>query len=427
MDTITILPQKIGGTLIMPPSKSMSHRMVICAALAAGTSTIRNVLLSEDIAATCEAMTALGAVIDIMNEPRGLSTLRVTGIEAVDASHQTICCNESGSTLRFMVPILAIKAKKTRITGKGRLPKRPMGPYEDCLTRQGILWHSEKVGQTLPLVLDGCLKPGRFTLPGDVSSQFITGLLLALPLLSGDSEIVLSSPLESRPYVAMTLEAMAAFGVTIHEKNDRLFQITGNQRYCSQDCRVEGDYSQAAFWMAAGCLSEKVMCAGLKCPSSQGDQAIIPFLRKMGGRIARTGSGFLVIPEKTRGIRMDVSQCPDLVPVLAVVAALSEGTSRIVNAGRLRLKESDRLSAITTGLNTLGARITEKRDGLEIHGVSRLKGGTVDSFNDHRIAMALAVASPCCTEPVVLTGPECVKKSYPDFWKDFTRMGGSIQ
>lgn len=427
MEKITITPEKLGGSIKIPPSKSVSHRMVICAALAPGTSTIRNLLLSEDITATCQAMTALGAGITRVPEGNGRWTLIVTGTGEVHGGSQTIDCNESGSTLRFLAPLAALDARGVRLIGRGRLAERPMAPYLKIFDEQGIRWTCEEPGKALPLTLEGRLSAGRFELPGDVSSQFVTGLLLALPLLAGDSEIVMTSPMESRPYVDITLDVMKHFGVAVDNDGYTCFKIKGGQRYCPGNLRVEGDYSQAAFWMAAGVLGRGMDCLDLAADSAQGDRAIVDFIRKMGGDIESVDGGFRVRPSALKGITMDVSQCPDLVPILTVMAALAQGETHIVNAGRLRLKESDRLAAMADVLGTLGADITEEPEGLTVRGVPELTGGQVDSYNDHRVAMAVAVATMACRGPVVLERPDCVRKSYPDFWRDFEKMGGNIQ
>lgn len=426
MKNITINPKPIGGTLTMPPSKSMSHRLVICAALAEGTSVIRNVLLSDDIRATCGAMEALGAEITFRKEPGETCSLIISGTASPDAEGKTIDCFESGSTLRFLTPVLALSAEKTRIIGRGRLGERPMKPYRDAFTAQGMAWECEEEGKELPLVLTGRLKPGNFQLPGNVSSQFVSGLLFALPLLSEDSTIELTSPLESKPYVDMTVGALKTFGIKIDETKNG-YAVSGNQSYRPGNCRVEGDYSQAAFWLAAGTLGKNSLLLDLNQTSEQGDQVIVDILRKMGGRIAETKRGIFVSPSSLNAVEVDVSQCPDLVPMIAFLCAAAEGKSRIFNAGRLRFKESDRLAAVTEVLTALGAEVEENRDSLVILGNNgKLTGGTISSHNDHRIAMAAAAASSLCSEPLTITGADCVAKSYPGFWRDFVKMGGEI-
>ncbi|MDO4289592.1 MAG: 3-phosphoshikimate 1-carboxyvinyltransferase, partial [Eubacterium sp.] len=321
---------------------------------------------------------------------------------------------------------MALKAKDARVIGRRRLASRPMGPYYDIFDEQGIDYVKEAEGLELPLRFSGRLSSGTYRLPGDISSQFITGLLYALPLLPGDSVIEITTALESKPYIDITLEVMAAFGIVIENEDYRRFVVKGSQRYQARDYRVEGDFSQGAFWLVGGILGEKMVCGDLAQHSCQGDKAIVDIIRQMKGQVEVAGDGFAALPSKTEGAVIDVAQCPDLVPILSVLAALSSGTTKIVNAARLRYKESDRLAAMYEVLTTLGADITEDAEGLTIRGVEKLTGGQVDSHNDHRIAMAVAIASFACTDKVILTGAESVRKSYPDFWEDFVKMGGQI-
>jgi 3-phosphoshikimate 1-carboxyvinyltransferase len=397
----------------------------MAAALAEGVSVIQNVLMSQDIAATCEAMRVLGAAVDTQAEAGGTVTLTITGNPAPQAQGKTFDCSESGSTLRFLLPVLALAARDTTVQGRGRLAERPLGPYFDIFKEQGVAWHCGCPGKTLPLTLSGSLKAGRYALPGNVSSQFITGLLFALPLLDGDSEIAVTTPLESASYVAITLKVLADFGIAVDASADlRSFRVAGGQQYkpCSQ--RVEGDYSQAAFWLVAGAAGKGMECLDLKDNSAQGDRAIVEILRAMGARIDTLLDGLRIHAGPLQGRTIDVSDCPDLVPVLAVAGALAQGETRIVGAARLRYKESDRLAAMTAVLTALGVGVMEEEDGLIITGADSFSGGQADSYNDHRIAMAAAVASAACRDALILTGPDCVRKSYPDFWQDFEKLGG---
>jgi len=317
----------------------------------------------------------------------------------------TLNCRESGSTLRFMIPVALAVAGGGRFTGAGRLMERPQGPYQQLFAEKGISFVQTSEGITVK----GELTPGTYRLAGDVSSQFITGLLYALPLLEGDSDIVLTTPLESKNYVDMTLLALKEFGVTAQETPEG-YHIPGKQKYRPAAISVEGDYSQAGFYYAAIGLGNPVEIQGLDPYSAQGDMRIVPYYLKL------TGEGC---------VELDVSQCPDLVPALAVQAALREGQeTAIVNAARLRMKESDRLAAVTQELNKLGAQVEEFDDHLIIRGVSHLRGGTVDAHNDHRIAMMLAIAATRADAPVTITGAESVNKSYPNFWEHYRELGG---
>jgi len=418
MTNITIIPHSLSGNIHIPPSKSLSHRAVICAALANGASRIKGLIFSDDITATMNAMRALGT--EIFQENDSL-IIHSTGILTPQKS--IIDCCESGSTLRFLIP-LALTNDPITFVGRGKLIERPLNTYYKIFDEQQIAYKTTH--GHLPLSVTGQLKPGHFRLRGDISSQFITGLLFTLPRLESDSKIDLTTPLESQGYIDLTLSMLEHFGIHVTNNHYQEFIIPGNQHYTNQNYCVEGDYSQAAFWLTAGLLGSSICCLDLNPHSVQGDKVIIDILNKLGGNITFGTNSITATPSKTSGIEINAAQCPDLVPILAVLAAVSQGTTHIVQAGRLRLKESDRLHAITQELNKLGADIHEGSDFLTIHGRERLTGGIVDSWNDHRIAMALAIASLRCQEPVTIQNSNCVNKSYPDFWKDFAELGGKL-
>ncbi|MGI5900857.1 MAG: 3-phosphoshikimate 1-carboxyvinyltransferase [Desulfitobacteriia bacterium] len=433
MENILIRAARLNGSLKVPSSKSIGHRAIICAGLAQGTSVIENIMISEDIAATLQGMAALGAKID--EDPDQwlgagdyrAKNIKIKGSFPLKKVKDTVDCRESGSTLRFLIPLAAIIGKEITFTGQGRLVERPLNEYYRLFSERGLVYENEQ--GRLPLTLKGALAPGTFQIRGDVSSQFITGLMFALPLLKGDSKIVITTEMESKPYVDLTLDVLKRFGIRVENRDYNEFLIPGGQVYNCHNFKVEADYSQAAFWIVAGLIGEgTIHCLDLNPDSLQGDRVIIEIARRMGGSIEETKSGLKVSPSLTTGTKIDVAQCPDLVPVLAVLGALSQGKTEIVNAGRLRMKESDRLRAIATELNKLGARVQELKEGLKIEGVENLKGGAiVDSHNDHRIAMALAIAALRCEKPVRLTGFGAVKKSYPHFWADYSRLGGKIK
>ena len=405
---ITITPGLLSGSITPPPSKSQSHRVLIAAALAEGVSMLRNVALSQDIEATIRCLEALGA--SFRWEREALAVTGLAGQAAPQGELPLLDCGESGSTLRFLIPIALALRGGGRFTGRGRLMERPQRPYFDLFREKGISFE-QKDGV---LTVSGRLEPGTFSLPGNVSSQFITGLLYALPLLSGESEILLTTPLESRGYVDMTLDALERFGVRVEREDCGRFSIPGGQTFQARDLAVEADWSNAAFWYAAIGLGSQLELDGLNAFSSQGDMRIVPYYLKMRGK---------------GPVELDVSQCPDLVPALAAQAALrGEGlTTRLVNAARLRMKESDRLATVTEVLNALGADVEEHDDHLVIRGKDALPGGvTVSGHNDHRIAMMAAVAATGCGAPVTITGAECVRKSYPNFWDDYEALGGVI-
>jgi 3-phosphoshikimate 1-carboxyvinyltransferase len=418
LQAVKIEPSNLNGKIKIPPSKSLCHRAIIAAGLSGGRSEIYNVIYSEDIRATCSGMRSLG--VEILE---GENSLTVDGSSFGTLTSKTIDCNESGSTLRFLIPLALLAGEEVTFTGRGRLASRPLNPYYKIFDSQNIKYSSR---EGLPLTLQGVLVPGDYEVEGNISSQFITGLMFALPLLDGDSRIVITKELESKGYVDLTLDMLKRFSVEIENRGYREFYIKGNQKYNSMNYRVEGDFSQAAFWLTAGILGGEIECSDISQDSLQGDKAILDIIRAMGGDITVNGDGILARPSKTRGITIDASECPDLVPILSVLASVSEGTTRIVRAERLRIKESDRLKSMATELKKLGADVTETADGLIINGVDRLGGGTLDSWNDHRIAMALAVASIKCTEPVIIINSDTVKKSYPDFFKDFSMLGGNV-
>ncbi|MBW6410837.1 3-phosphoshikimate 1-carboxyvinyltransferase [Clostridium weizhouense] len=426
MGNLKLHPTKLKGKVTIPPSKSMAHRAVICAALGDGVSKIENIDYSDDIIATINAMVSLGAKIT-KNEDH----LEIIGLKSEQGQknieyQRVIDCNESGSTLRFLVPIAALFEGCNRFIGRGNLGKRPLDTYYDIFDKQDIKYCYSK--DTLDLNTEGKLKPGEFELKGNISSQFITGLLFALPLLDGDSKIIITTELESKGYIDLTLSAMRDFGIEIINNDYKSFEIMGNQTYKSRNYRVEGDYSQAAFFLVGDVLSNNIIIDGLKLDSLQGDKEVIDILERMGMKLIKYSDGILGKTDRNlKSTIIDASQCPDIIPVISLAASLSEGTTEIINAGRLRIKECDRLTAVRSELNKLGANITEKEDGLIINGVKKLKGGTnVWSHKDHRIAMTLAIASTVCEEPIILEDYECVSKSYPKFFDDFKVLGGKF-
>ena len=401
---IRITPGPLAGTVTPPPSKSIAHRAILAAALTNGTSTIQNVALSQDIEATLRCITALGGAWE-----REGDTLYVSGVwhrEWDTAALPHLDCGESGSTLRFLIPLTLTLNNGGVFTGRGRLMERPQQPYFDIFDEKGISYE-QKDGA---LTVRGELTPGEYHLPGNVSSQFVTGLLYALPLMEWESRIVLTSPLESRGYVDMTLDVLDRFGVRVEVLEDG-FLVPGDQVFQARDFTIEADWSQAAFWMAAGLLGNPVLTVGLSDQSTQGDRVIDEHFASFAWGTWRR-------------VEIDVSNCPDLLPPLAVMAAFHDGTTRLINAARLRLKESDRLATVTKMLTALGGQVEEGPDWLAIPGTRFLKGGTVDGANDHRIVMAAAIAATRCTGPVTILGAEAVNKSYPNFWEEYKRLGG---
>ena len=425
---IKIKPSILNGKIEIPPSKSYSHRAVIAAALAESgkKSKIDNLKFSVDITTTTDIMENWGAKIK-----RFESALEIIGNDGkVVPKDKYVQCNESGSTIRFLIPIGITDENELIFDGKGKLVDRPLDSYYRIFEGQGIFYKNEN--GKLPLTVNGKLKAGNYEIDGNISSQFITGLLYALPLLDGDSKLTINKNLESKGYIDLTLEILKLAGIEIVNNDYKSFDIKGNQIYKPFDYTVEGDYSQVAFWIVAGIISankdNEVKCLHVNKNSLQGDREIIEIVQRMGANLEIFDDYVLVKPSKTKGTVIDISQCPDIGPILTVLGALSEGETRIINGERLRIKESDRITSIKTELNKLGANVTEEGDSLIIQGVEGFTGGVaVSAWNDHRIAMSLAVASSRCEKEIVLEEAESVRKSYPHFWDDFVKMGGEIE
>ncbi len=417
---IKITPSELSGSVEIAESKSYAHRMLICAALAKEPCKIICVQSSEDIDATVRCITALGAKAE-----RLADGFYVTPIKEVPETSE-MDCGESGSTLRFILPVIAALGAKVRIKMSGRLPQRPLEPLWSELCKNGMTLC--KKARDL-LECGGKLKSGTFTLPGNISSQYISGLLFALPLIEGDSELIITGKIESEAYIDITREVLEKFGIKSEFVCDR-FKIKGGQRAGltgSCEVRAEGDWSNAAFWLCAGALSERgVTCTGLNLKSVQGDRKIVDILQRFGAGVFFDEYKITVRAGDLKGITIDASGVPDLVPVLATVACKAEGQTRIINAERLRIKESDRLKTVSEMLGALGAEIKETEDGLIINGSGEglCGGAAADSCNDHRIAMSAAIASCICKEELTLTGAQAVNKSYPTFWERFKELGG---
>lgn len=412
---MTIIPGKLSGKISVISSKSLSHRYIIAAGLADGTSEIDNVLDSEDLTATREALAALGVKFEKNKVIGGV----------VKAQRQVIDAHESGSTLRFMIPIAMLQKEKIMFTGSGRLPKRTLDVYFDVFKQKNMpFWQMSD--DFLPLEVQGLLKPGHYSIRGDVSSQFLTGLLFALPLLKRDSVIEITTPLESSGYVELTLDVLKRFGIHILSAGN-YFYIKGSQKYQPQKAMVEGDYSQAAFWMVAGLIGSEIELLSLNPVSKQGDYKIVDIIREMNGQITYSDLNRIwkISPSDTYGITIDLSQIPDLGPILMVLASLSSGTTTFIHAGRLRIKESNRLEAMYQTLVKFGVSVEIDGDTVKIIGQKTLKGNQeFDSYDDHRITMAIAIAAIRADGPITIVNPMCVKKSYPNFFEVYQKLGG---
>ena len=415
MSIVKYLPFTPSGSVTAPPSKSDVHRAIICAALSKGVSTISPVALSNDIKATIGCIEALGAKTYIEN-----NVLTVDGTELFSNKTATLDCGESGSTLRFFIPVAAVGGVNASFIGSGRLPKRPIGIFTDLLPIFGVNCETEG---GLPLKISDKLQSGTFKIPGNVSSQFITGLLFALPLLENDSDIVLTSPIESVGYIDMTIYTMSKFGVEI-ETTDFGWHIKGNQSYKPCNYTTDGDWSQAAFFMVSGAINGSITVNGVNRDSAQGDRKIAELISQFGAEVLQTDTSVTVNSGKMHAITIDASQIPDLVPVLAVCATFADGTTKIINAQRLRIKESDRLKTTANLINNLGGNVKELSDGLEITGVKQLSGGIADGCNDHRIVMSAAVCAAGLDGEIECSDALSINKSYPEFFNDYNSIGG---
>ena len=426
----TVVPGCLHGTLRVLPSKSASHRAVMMAAMAEGKTRLEPLQLSKDIGATLECAQALGltrgaAIAE--SETEGFVRAEVRGgDEAEKRPLRELDCGESGSTLRFLIPLALDGRGPVRFVGRGRLMQRPLTIYENLFAPLGVLWKQE--GDAL--TVEGTLQSGRFELPGDVSSQFITGVRRALPRLVGDSEIVVTTPLESRAYVELTRRVQRDFGVVSEWRNkgQTLF-IPGGQKIVSPgNLHIEGDWSHAAFYLTAGAIGYgEIRLTGLDPHSAQGDRAMVEILRDMGADIRREGDELVSRASKLHGLHVDCAQIPDLVPILAVAMAAAEGESRITGAVRLRIKESDRLSAMAAALTAAGADVSELPDGLNIRGGKKLHAATVEGCNDHRNVMAMAIAGAVADGELTITDAEATAKSAPAFWREFEHLGGQAR
>lgn len=424
-----IKPSQLSGTVKAIASKSHAHRILICAALSDKDSYVICEEASEDIKATVACLNELGAVIERKKDGFLVHPISKNNINEKDMDEHNIDCNESGSTLRFLLPIVAILDSKTNIYSRGRLPYRPLSPlYEELVS------HGAKISKQgeVPLIVEGKICSGEYVLPANISSQYISGLLFALPLLDGDSVITLTDKIESKSYIDMTIDVLKMFSIDIKWDDNKIY-VKGNQSYISPSkIVVEGDWSNIAFWLCAGALGDdEIKCTNLNFNSLQGDKAIVKLLDEFGSTIEIYEENGVkncvgIKQDIRKGIIIDANNIPDLVPILALVASVSNGITRIINASRLRLKESDRIESVVTTLKKLGADISETEDGMIIVGKEYLEGGEVDSYNDHRIAMMSAIASVVSKNPVIINDAGAVNKSYSGFYEDYEKLGGNL-
>lgn len=422
MVTIILIQEtkELRGRIRAPPSKSYTHRVVIAASLAKGTSRINHPLISEDTLATIDACSFLGATIT-----RKDKTLNISGTNTLRAPSKPINCQESASTIRFLIPVAALAEGKTVLTGSNSLKKRTIAPLIKALKQLDVECTSDQGFPPVSVFGKG-IRGGKTSLVGNISSQFISGLLLACPMAHKDTQIDLTTPLESKPYVQLTLKTIEKHGVKIDvSKNFRSYRIPPGQTYMAQNHVVPGDYASSAFLMAAAALTHsKIVISNL--PKNLPDDSIINILRRMNVDVHVRDDVVEVDGGELRAAYIDAKDIPDLVPPCAVLACFSEGETIIYNAKRLKIKESDRLDALSSELKRMGAKIAETRDGLRINGPCKLYGATVDPHNDHRIAMACAIAGLRSEGRTMIPKAECVNKSYPTFFQDLKKLGAEI-
>lgn len=416
---VRISPTHCAGQVTIPPSKSMAHRAIICAALAQGKSTITNVAFSQDIMATIEGMRLLGATIKT-----NADTVIVEGIKDFTALQQEeVFCCESGSTLRFFIPLFSLCNQKVRFTGQGRLMQRPQEVYETIFHEQGLTFQQSDKG----IVIDAPLHHGEFTLQGNVSSQFISGLLFTLPFMKGDSILHIQPPFESKSYVDLTIQMLDTFGVKAYFKDEVTIIVPGNQTYKPFHYEIEGDYSQLAFFAVLAAIHNDLTITGVSHQSKQGDKQIIDILKAFNVRIEEVERGYKIYKSPLQAASIDVSNCPDLGPILTVLGMYSPGNTHIYNAGRLRIKESDRIEAMETELKKFGVKISSTEDEIQIQGnASYMCHEDLRGHNDHRIVMALSIAATCSQSACVIDDAQAINKSYPTFFEDLTHLHGKV-
>ncbi len=417
---VTITPSTVSGSLMIPASKSLSHRALICAGLASGTSTIRHLGHSRDIQATMDCLKALGAVFHQKEE-----ALLVDGCTPSLIDHPVVLdAYESGSTLRFFIPIAATSAAPVTFHGQPTLLSRPMGIYANIFLEQHLPF--EQSGEAISF--HGPLQGGLYTIDGNVSSQFISGLLMAGPLLSG-IELAVLPPYQSRSYVDLTTSMMEKFGIQIEQPTSEAYRIHPGQSYKPTDIFVESDWSQAAFFLVLGLLNHSLTLQGLNPDSLQGDEVILDLVKKAGAKVEWDNGNLVVSPDQRKPLTIDLANCPDLGPILCVMAAYTPGTTRIEHAARLRYKECDRIAAMEEELKKWGVEISSDEDSITIVGKSSWKKEEpviIDSHNDHRIAMAMAIFGCCADSPCVIENAQAINKSYPDFFEDLKSLHGKV-
>lgn len=423
MNTV-FYPARLSGVAAAPASKSEAHRRMICAGLTRGETVLSGFMGSADMLATMRCLKALGCAF----EEDG-ARLTIRGMAKKYSPLPVMDCGESGSTLRFFVPIALALCGGAVFRMHGRLGSRPMDVYRDLFVPRGVKWRMG-IGAdgAAELTVQGRIQAGNYVLPGNVSSQFVSGLLFALPMLNGDSTLSVLPPVESAGYIRMTIEALLDSGIQLRETAPFTWQIPGNQPYQSQSGALHGDYSQGAVLLCASALGQDVRVTRLSTDTTQGDRAVLEHLRSLGAIVTEDEDGIRVTCEKLQGAVIDVRDCPDVAPMLALTAQLAEGTSRLTGCGRLRLKECDRLAATVEVLNALGGQASEEGDDLVIVGKKTLRGGAVlKDYHDHRMVMMASIAASVAEQPVTIEGVEALDKSWPTYLDTYRMLGGKAE
>ena len=417
---VTLSPGKVGGMVSAPPSKSMTHRALILAALAKGASRVKSPLISDDTLATMKVIEQLGVRLE-----RNEDEVIIEGGQLATPDHP-LNCNESGTTMRLITSICPLIKGPCTITGGNSLSKRPMGPLLDALKQLGVNLESNDGKPPLTIYGDGVLPGGKVRIPGDVSSQYISSLMIAAPLATSPLHIQLTTPLESKPYVEMTRDVMLDYGVSVKPSDDFMEIKITPSKYNPAETRVEGDWSSAAFLLSAGALAGEITVSNLNLTSSQADRAIVEILKTMNANIEAEDDKVAVNRSNLRSIHYDMRDCPDLFPIVSALCTTANGTSELIGLKRLRIKESDRIKSMTDGLEKMGADVRVSDDKIEIMG-NELRGTIINPYDDHRIAMAFAVLSLVASGETVIMDADCVSKSYPGFWDDLQSLGSTIR
>lgn len=421
---LTFFPASLSGTVTAPPSKSEAHRRMICAGLTRGTVELSGYRASGDTEATARCLSALGARLSLQED-----TLQITGYAQKPALVPVYDCGESGSTLRFFVPLALALTHGGIFRMHGRLSQRPMDVYRELFVPRGVLWRmSVGADGAAELRVTGGMEAGDFVLPGDVSSQFVSGLMFAMPMLEGNSTLTVRPPVESIGYIRLTVQALRDSGIEVEQTGEYSWRIPGRQSYQAASCALRGDWSQAAVLLCMGALAGEVTVTGLEPDSLQGDRAIVDCLERMGAAITARPDGVTIRQSALHGVELDLRDTPDIGPILALACQLAEGKSLLHGCGRLRLKESDRLNETISMLNALGGHVELQGDTLAIEGAAQLRGGvSLPPIQDHRMVMLASAAAVAADAPITVSGAESLAKSWPDYLSVYRALGGKVE